>query len=169
MRFSFKELRIQFSWGRARHEYLSLTVEESYRYLVVGSDIYAIARVELVAELLTRLVGVVGNFTHSCHFVVVGKSDEYIAASESVERVVAPTLNVGVVPDLVSFSHCHKGLNIGVKGIVRVQGSPEGLTIGGIVTALETLLWSVVNNGDTLVVSNKGESRFEQRNTVCNT
>lgn len=169
MRFSFEELRIQFSWGRARHEYLSLTVEESYRYLVVGSDIYAIARVELVAELLTRLVGVVGNFTHSCHFVIVGKCNQHVAASESVERVVAPTLNVGVVPDLVSFSHSHKGLNIGVKGIVGVQGSPEGFTIRGIVTSFETLLRTVVNNGDTLGVSNKGESRFEQRNTVSNT
>lgn len=169
MRFSFKELRIQFSWGRARNEYLSLTVEESYRYLIVRSHNNAIARVKLVAELLTRLVGVVGNFTHSCHFVVVGKCNQHVAASESIERVVAPTLNVGVVPDLVCFSHCHKGFYIGVKGIVRVQGSPEGLTIGRIVTAFETLLRTVVNNGDTLGVSNKGESRFEQRNTVSNT
>jgi hypothetical protein len=76
---------------------------------------------------------------------------------------------VGVVPHLVSFSHCHKGLNIGVKGIVGVQGSPEGFTIRGIVTTFETLLRTVVNNGDTLGVSNKGESRFEQRNTVSNT
>ncbi len=92
---------------------------------------------------------IVGNFTHSCHFVVVGKSDEYVAASESIERVVAPALNVGVVPDLVSFSHCHKGLNIGVKGIVGVQGSPEGFTIRGIVTAFETLPRTLEKKGDT--------------------
>ena len=63
----------------------------------------------------------VGNFTHSCHFVVVGKSDEYVAASESIERVVAPALNVGVVPYLVIFSHSDQSFNIGVKGIARVK------------------------------------------------
>ncbi len=82
----------------------------------------------------------IGNFTNSCHFVVVGESDEHIAASESVERVVAPALNVGIVPYLVIFSHSHKSFNIGVKRVGRVQGSPEGFTIGGIVSSLESLL-----------------------------
>ena len=152
---SFEEFRIQFSWRRAGHENLRLTVEKCHWNLVIGSNIHAIACIKLVAKLLTWLVGVISNFTHSCHFVVVGKSNKHIAASESIERVVAPALNVRVVPHLIIFSHIDKSFNKDVKRIVWVEWSPERFTIGGIISSFESLLRSVINDWDTLGISNK--------------
>ena len=136
--------------------------------LVVSSHNDAIACIELVTKLLTRLVWVISNVTHSCHFVIVGKSNEHIATSESIERVITPALDVRIVPNLIIFSHIDESFNIGIERIVRVKGSPERFTVGWIISSLESLLRTVINDGNTLRVNYKSESRFEQRNAVCN-
>lgn len=107
---------------------------------------------------MTRLVRVISDLAHGSHFIVVGKCDQYITSCECIEGVVTPTFDVRVVPYLIILSHSHKSLNIGIKRVVWVKGSPKRLTISGIITSFEALLGTIVNDRDSLRINNKSKS-----------
>jgi len=82
----------------------------------------------------------ISDISPRCHVIIVCQRDQYIASSESIERVVAPSLNVRVVPNLIALSHGHKCSHVLVQIAVGIEGGPKGLTVGGIITTLKTLL-----------------------------
>jgi hypothetical protein len=105
----------------------------------------------LIAKFLARLIRMIGDVSMLLALgVIVSECDKDVSTSKGVEFVIAPSLNMREVPYLVILPHFNKLSNILIERILIIQRSPQRLTVLRVISTLETLFRTVVNNRDTL-------------------
>jgi hypothetical protein len=106
---------------------------------------------EDVAEFVSSVVWVVGDVSGlGVSAVIVGGGNENVASGEGVETIVCPSFDLVKVPKRLVFSDLIELRDEFVGVRVSIHASPEGFSVVRVVSTIEILLGSVVNDWDTL-------------------
>jgi len=120
-----------------------------------------IIRIVDIAQFSADLIRMISDGTFDCTSVItlICGNDKGITTSECIEFIILPAFHKLVVPDsflLTSFDGSLKELiKLGFGVVIAV---PKRLTILGVVTTVEALLRTVVDDGNTSGEKGKDES-----------
>ena len=92
---------------------------------------------------------------------VVGKTDKELSTSECIDLVIDPLLGKSVVNDTLSLSGFVKSLSELEEVGRSVEVAPHHLSVVRVVTTGETLLATVIEEGDTSGSEGKSQSTLE--------
>jgi hypothetical protein len=147
------------------HEDFHLTiVEVEAKHATL--DGWAVGGVENVTQNLTLCEAGVGDISVDLTVDLVGNTDEELSTSEGVDLVIGPLLGEVVVLDALWMSSSVDCLSKfeHVWGAVKV--APKYLAIIGVITSSESLLTSVVEEGDTSCAKCKSQGTLEESNVT---
>ena len=82
--------------------------------------------------------------------VIISDCNEDVASGPRVELVIDPSFNVGLSPYLVILPDFVESSEVLVHISVGIHACPQGFSVVGVVTTVEVLLSSIINDGNTL-------------------
>jgi len=144
-----------------RYEHFDLTVVKVKTQDAI-LDGHAVSCIEDVAENFALTEASIGDVSMNLTIDIVGETDKELSTSESVNLVINPLFSKGGVNNTLCVSRLVEGLGEFEEICRPIEVSPHDLSVVGVVATCETLLTSVVEEGDASRGKSESKGTLEE-------
>lgn len=146
-----------------RNENFAFTIIKINIHFVISCDYNAVSSIQKIANFLIGLIRMIcQSSVFLTWLILIGYCNKDFTSWEGIKCVINVSFDMIFIPNLILFSCRNQSLEESVNFRVFVHRRPKRFSIFGIISSIELLLSSIVNNRNSLAKNCVSKSTLKQ-------